>query len=209
MTRLSELFANITKIRLMGGEPLLHPEINTIVALARTRLPRSEIHLVTNGVLLSQMTKDFWSVCKKNRVKIDVSRYPLAIDFRGISELAASHGVQMELSVEISDFIATTNPKGDSNPVAAMRQCRSLWYCPFVRDGRIYPCAISALAHYYNAAFGAAFPGFEGIDIHQHISGWTLLDALEMPISQCACCATVYRSYKWGHSKCQAEEWSA
>src|SRR3990172_2333761 len=76
MRQLSRLFSNIEKIRLMGGEPLLHPEVNTFLAVTRKYFPRSDIRLVTNGVLLQKMSRNFWEACKENKIIIDISIYP-------------------------------------------------------------------------------------------------------------------------------------
>jgi molybdenum cofactor biosynthesis enzyme MoaA len=59
MRRLSALFRNIRVIRLMGGEPLLHPEAERFLSIARTAFPLARIHLVTNGLLLDELREAF------------------------------------------------------------------------------------------------------------------------------------------------------
>ena len=51
--------ANITNhyiptIRIMGGEPLLHPRVVDFLKIARSLFPNSQIQLVTNGLLLKK-----------------------------------------------------------------------------------------------------------------------------------------------------------
>lgn len=209
LKQLSRLFQTIPSIRLLGGEPLLHPDVNELITITRRAFPRSDVHLVTNGLLLGGMNRGFWQTCKSNNVVIDVSRYPLSLDYEAMRELASKYGVQLDMSDEIHEFLATMNPKGDSDPVAAMTKCRSHWYCPFIKDGRIYPCAISAVMNYYGNRFDADVPEIAGIDIHQGITGWQILEALEKPVSQCRFCATKYRSYDWNGSKREMVEWTA
>ena len=76
LERLSQLFFNIRKIRLLGGEPLLHPEVNAFIAATRQHFPLASVVLVTNGILLPTMDEDFWKCCQKNGVTIDMTIYP-------------------------------------------------------------------------------------------------------------------------------------
>ena len=47
---------NIHTIRLMGGEPLLHPDVVEFCKITRNLFPNSEIVLVSNGILLEQLS---------------------------------------------------------------------------------------------------------------------------------------------------------
>jgi len=46
MNRLTELFSNISKIRLMGGEPLLNPQLGEFITSARRAFPGAQIRVV-------------------------------------------------------------------------------------------------------------------------------------------------------------------
>ena len=52
MSRLKAIFRNIRHLRIMGGEPLLHPDAAACVRLVREAFPHSSIRLVTNGLKL-------------------------------------------------------------------------------------------------------------------------------------------------------------
>jgi ABC-2 type transport system ATP-binding protein len=78
--RLSELAGRDNeKIDIMGGEPLLHPEISTLVTIARKYFD-GPVNIVTNGILLSQMNKHFWDTCRENKIRIVVTSYPIKLD---------------------------------------------------------------------------------------------------------------------------------
>jgi organic radical activating enzyme len=47
--------------KLMGGEPLLHPQLIDIIRLVRQSKISDKIRLTTNGLLLHKMTDEFWS----------------------------------------------------------------------------------------------------------------------------------------------------
>lgn len=46
--------------KLMGGEPLLHPQLVDIIGIVRKSGITDTIRLTTNGLLLHKMTDDFW-----------------------------------------------------------------------------------------------------------------------------------------------------
>ena len=60
MTRLIRVIAGagVTKVRLTGGEPLMHPEILRLVASAAGTAGIETVHVTTNGLLLKTMAAD-------------------------------------------------------------------------------------------------------------------------------------------------------
>src|ERR1017187_8623729 len=64
LDRMSPLFGNSGRIRLMGGEPLLHAGVTEAIAEARRFFPRADIRLVTNGVLLPTLDDRSWPAWK-------------------------------------------------------------------------------------------------------------------------------------------------
>jgi len=60
----------------MGGEPLLHPNICEFLYIARKNFPKTDIRLVTNGLLLKKMPEHFWVALRLTNVKVDMSKYP-------------------------------------------------------------------------------------------------------------------------------------
>lgn len=61
------------KFALAGGEPLLHPELPELIAIAKASKVAPEIQVITNGVLLNRMTDKFWNAPFDT---LRISRYP-------------------------------------------------------------------------------------------------------------------------------------
>lgn len=59
-------------VRLLGGEPLLHPGLDTIVEVVRRSGIGEMIRVVTNGVLLPRMPRSLWEAVDT----VDVTMYP-------------------------------------------------------------------------------------------------------------------------------------
>jgi hypothetical protein len=210
MRQLSRLFSNIEKIRLMGGEPLLHPEVNTFLVVTRKYFPRSDIHLVTNGILLPKMSSDFWKSCKENRIVIDITVYPPFLSKAQMwVETAKKHEVKITTST-VENFFAIMNEFGTTNPKAVFENCRNRFYCPFLRKGKIYACAGPALIHHFNERYGMSIPSSEYVDIYKAgLKGQEVLEKLDKPMNTCRYCSEVFINYEWEHSTYAAEDWFA
>jgi len=52
MSRLAKLFSQINVIRILGGEPFLHPELPKFIEIARRYFPNSDLWVATNGLLV-------------------------------------------------------------------------------------------------------------------------------------------------------------
>ena len=68
---------NIFQLKLLGGEPLLHPQINELITISRNYFPKSRISIGTNGILLKTMKNTFWKTMQKNHILIDISKYQM------------------------------------------------------------------------------------------------------------------------------------
>ncbi|MDD5675864.1 MAG: radical SAM protein [Chitinivibrionales bacterium] len=107
--RLSELLnAKVDFISLMGGEPLLHPQLNDFLYIARKYFPKTELRIVTNGILLLKQTEDFWKACKDNSIIIVNTKYPIPLDFDKIKEEAKKHDVKFEHYGDSEDVLKTS-----------------------------------------------------------------------------------------------------
>ena len=61
----------------MGGEPLLHPNFDQFLIIARKLFPYSNIQIVTNGLLINQYKDKLKKVCNENNILLCISNYHL------------------------------------------------------------------------------------------------------------------------------------
>ena len=213
MRRLTELFRNVNTVRLMGGEPLLHPQIESFVALTKRYFPKADVRVVTNGILLPAMQDLFWEMCRSNSVILDVTVYPpLKGKEQFFRNLANSKSVKTDFH-SVSAFSALYNDKGDSDVKRSFLRCRSWQYCPNLREGRLYVCPVPAYVHYFNETFGSHVPEDGWLDIHaQSLSGWDVLALLDKATSACRYCMFGWkpiRTFPWSHSTRSVKDWQA
>lgn len=73
--KMRALFYDVPWIRILGGEPLMHPDICEILSMYRKLFLESEIDLCTNGLLIPRMSNTFFECLVKNRITVHVSGY--------------------------------------------------------------------------------------------------------------------------------------
>lgn len=207
--RLRELFYNILNIRLMGGEPLLHPDILNFLEVARSTFPDSKISLVTNGILLINQSDAFWEKCADNDIIIDITRYPIKLDSEAIEQTGKHFNVKFKEGWTVTHFEKYINMAGESDPILAFRHCQSIYKCIFLHDGKIYICRLPALIHIFNEYFKKKIPVCDKdyIDIHEDVSGSDIWELLNHPTPFCRWCLVEWPNFEWGISKRKLSEW--
>ena len=69
------LFDNIFRIDILGGEPLLNPELKKYVTSLREELPETFIQIYTNGILIPTLDDDVLEAIYQANVGISISEY--------------------------------------------------------------------------------------------------------------------------------------
>ena len=209
MLRLKAIFRNIRHLRIMGGEPLLHPDAAACVRLVREAFPHSSIRLVTNGLKLLDRSDETVSAVlaslKESRVGIDWTLYPPMESRRDeIVRRCLDAGVDLRIS-ENGAFMARLRPDGGASVADSFRWCRLCSYCLLLDDGRIYLCAQAHFVDYYNRAAGTSVPRDSGIDIHA-ATAREILAYLMRPSPTCAYCDAGARHFGW-KGDARPEDW--
>jgi len=138
MRRLSQLLRNIRQIRLMGGEPLLHPDPASFLRVTRQFFPETDLRFVTNGLLLPKASPVFWKACRETGAVIDLTLYPPMKDqFEAWRELCEKNQVPLNV-LEAGIFFAHRDLSGTSDRKKAFTLCRERYFCPYLENGRMY-----------------------------------------------------------------------
>lgn len=218
MKRIHELTdGELERIWLIGGEPLLHPDICEFMKIFRKYFPRVPMKLDTNGTLLLKQSDEFWRTVKETEAEIVLTKYPIRVDYDAIDSKMQKENVKYSYSVVSTDTVKTTYhlplvENGNMEPVMNYLKCWHANECVTLRDGRIYPCPIAAHAHYFNERFGKnLYVGeMNSISIYDAKDIKEVFDFLKRPIPFCRHCNI--RGYTfdlpWGISKREIEEWT-
>src|SRR5438046_9691040 len=71
LRQLATHFSRIKEIRLLGGEPLLHPTPEAFVDIAHVILPNSDLRIVANGTVLTSTRDSIWQECRRAEATVE------------------------------------------------------------------------------------------------------------------------------------------
>jgi hypothetical protein len=215
--RLAELSkGTVGTIKLMGGEPLLHPQKEIFFQIARENFSNSRIELVTNGILLEKQIEEFWTSCNRNRIVIVATKYPLDIHWDKIIQKSK------EMSVEFNFYSNSEELKtslhipfdvtGTQDTAINFMNCYHANSCRELLGGRMYTCTIAPHVQHFNKFFGQnlELSELDSIDIYTVKDMADLLSFLARPIPFCRYCNVLARSgaHPWQKSKREMSEWT-
>lgn len=184
------------ELKLVGGEPLLHPELLEFLQVVRDLQIARRLVLVTNGVLLHKAPAELWSL-------IDgmwISLYPgikYQFDWDWIQQMADEHGifvwrketpelVERSLITEIEDprLVSMVYQNCD---LAHLESCHTIY------EGRYYICEPAVWAEPRLALHGRSFKNREAdsVAIHDNPTLHSDLDGLirrRQPLEACRYC---------------------
>jgi len=184
----------VERIELMGGEPLLHPQLIDIICITRKYF-EGKITIVTNGVLLLKQTDIFWTTCRYNKIDIDMTVYPINIDIKDIKNIAQKYGVLFMLIGEnLNKPRLWYHNKRDLNGLQNTNDnfsiCKWANSCIYLKDGKLSTCVLPLTVKHFNTYFGNTFKVSENdyIDIHKVKTLDQILTFLSNPIPFCRYC---------------------
>ena len=219
MTRLKELamVGGVGTIKLMGGEPLLHPDILKFAGIARSLFKESRIEIVTNGILLASQHDSFWKELYQYNIAIVATKYPLNIDWRTIETKARAENVPFGYFLDTGiiqkdSYHLPFDISGIQDTAVSFMNCFHANNCRELYHGRMYTCTIIPHVNHFNKAFDSKLFECEAdsIDIHRAKSMAEILEHLAKPVPFCRYCKVGARTFghPWQQSKKERAEWT-
>lgn len=129
-------------LKLVGGEPLLHPDLVELLRVARRSSIAPKLSLTTNGLLLKRMPDAFWELLDA----LTISVYPAPALPR--STIAWVEDKAAELAVTLNwkaqdRFVIMSLPEPREDPAETTAVYERCWLrerCHLVHDARFYTC---------------------------------------------------------------------
>jgi MoaA/NifB/PqqE/SkfB family radical SAM enzyme len=209
--RLAELVSGFERIHLLGGEPLLHPQVADFIRVAREYFPDTRLVLYTNGLLLAKMPEEFWRAVADTHCVLFIDKYPVKLPVDEINKLIEQYGVEAVWEERVDFYKLPIHPEGGFDPEHSFRQCHDIYNCPILRNGRIYPCAYACYADILEDKMG--IEGIQptekdSISIYDEDDAFKIAEFLMRPVPWCARCdADARRDYDWAPTKRDPDEW--
>lgn len=210
-TKLRKIFDRIGKIYILGGEPLLHPNITEVFKPLRNLYPQSEIIIITNGIMLDKLGENFWQELRNYDITLSMTEYPLNIDYKKYIEKCDSLGIKSYFFSMGRARMQKMNLdyKGRSSKNRAFEKCTRK-RCHFIRDSKLYICTPAPNIEFLNRYFKLNFPltKRDYIDLDREKSASKINYLLSKPINFCRYCSDKsLDSEKYRVSNKTADEW--
>ena len=169
MKQMSFVFKKqLIEMPILGGEPLLNPDINKYIKIARQYFPKTLITLVTNAILLDDMDEKFWKTLNENNVYMIPTIYPIKINWKSILDKAKKYNVDIyagayggeKLTLDnIENYRVKTFNKMNLNKKRekVKQSCGKQFVCISMHFGKLYPCVTIAYVRHLNKKFNTNF----------------------------------------------------
>lgn len=132
-------------LRLLGGEPMLNPEINEFIKTARASGIADKIMVTTNGTLIHKMNDEFWKDIDFVLVTLyaGVSVRESFDLLRRKARFFKTHLWFQFVSKFRTTIVTRPHPK-DWITQIIFKTCRDahLFHCHMVHEGKMYKCAV-------------------------------------------------------------------
>ena len=207
MYRITNNGKNIYRLVLMGGEPLMHPNINEIIThFGELNVP---IRIVTNGILIPTKKGEFFEILKKYNVEFIISIYPkikYEKIFKKLEEYDCVYGKFTYLGDESwgSQFLHREK-KG-------VTDCRYRGNIYILKDNKIFTCSETAFFDIFDETFkgehNLKLTKDDYVDLDDIDTLEELMDARKTIPPLCEYCdGSIKKGGKWTMSNNSIDEW--
>lgn len=193
-------FMRFNRIQAVGGEPLLHPDLVKLLAVASRSGIADKVVVITNGSLLQKMRPAFWGLVDVLKLSVYARLNRAVIDFA--RDKCAEHEVEFERTDYPEFYKQFTREKTDG--VESFSGCVWKNDCHSVHFGKYYRCPQSIFFH---KQFDDLVPGSDGLSL-DGLTEEKLTAFLERtePLTSCFHCTGGHgATVPWNESKTKVE----
>lgn len=215
LKQLKKHFDVVNSFAIMGGEPLLHPNLQEIMKISRKILKNTYITICTNGIELEKQNEKFWTTCKKEKIIIIITKYKININLKQIYETAKKYGVEIfiEKNKEKEFFHKIKfNLDGTENKEEVYKNCFHGKICHQIENGILYKCPLVCASKHFNKYFNKdiRIEETDGLNLYKKLKKEDIREYFEKPIPFCKYCNMEEReeNKEWGISKKEITEWT-
>jgi organic radical activating enzyme len=137
-----------SEARVLGGEPMLHPQLVQALQAIRASGVSDTIRVITNGLLLARVPASFWRLIDEVSVSVYPGRQPDDEVIAAAACMADRHGVRLRKKY-FNYFRESYSELGAHDAALVERiyrtcQMANVWRCNTVLNGFLYRCPQSA-----------------------------------------------------------------
>lgn len=144
--------SNIGEINLLGGEPLLHPQIEEFCKITRKYFSK-KINIWTNGILLPKMKQTFYDTLDQYDIKIIETNYGIIKNKNNVRVDTTKNGY-------VYKFITHNN----TEQKCSFFKKEKITPLQLNENGDLFFCCIPANIHFYNDHYNESFEVIKNVD---------------------------------------------
>jgi organic radical activating enzyme len=139
------------RITLLGGEPLLNPQLVDFLRIAKKSGISRQVVLTTNALLLDKCSQEIWSLLDG----VEISLYPKNFDqvknkIGDFIESANKNSTFLSIYPKSTfDHILFSSPLPESQVGLVFKECQYKHSTHTISNQKLYRCSISSSIHYY------------------------------------------------------------
>jgi len=177
-----------SRLKLVGGEPLLHPKIVDCLIAARNSDITSSVSVTTNGFLLPKVDEKFWALIDH----MTVSLYPKPVlsekTISLIKDMAEQYDVEINWKTQ-NTFVGMDRKTADVSGDETQEIYSHCWLrrrCHLIAHGRFYTCTRPSHFHAVSGLKDSPYL-HDGVPLDSGESLYNYLNS-KVPLSSCALC---------------------
>lgn len=187
---LKRIYTHICEIDIIGGEPLLNPQIEDYCILLRQLYPLAYIFIVTNGIQLPYMKREFIEIIRKNRIYLSVTYYPGYKDLiQKIRKICKEHEIRLELLPKRVQFIKLYDFSGKASSEEMFERCKRKFAIIAMRENKLAVCYAPFALPYAEEKVHIGFQEEKVIDLFEEsLTNTEIMKRFSKPMDCCRFC---------------------
>lgn len=199
ITKLKEFFPHVKRFRIIGGEPLLNPELVNYIQLIRKVYPYTDIRLISNGMLVMKMSNSLIKTIIDNDVTFIVTQYiSLKHSIDEINRFLSNTGMRYVVTEAVLEFQKIYNAEGNSDIEENFYRCHWKGSCATMYGTMIATCYVPFVIHYLSDRFNLGIEESGKIDLMEEgLSTQEIVRRMHIPFDMCRYCAPKGNWVEW------------
>lgn len=215
LVELRKKVREIATFQLLGGEPLLHPELDRFVSLTRKYFPGTHIDVVTNGLLILKIPQKLIDAMVLSNATFFISQYhPTREKITDIVRFLEEKQINYTISPLLTHFESVLTYKEKTAEKAFAKRYKDGCICHSIAKGRIYVCPtierLYAVQDFFNIHIEEDELKNSSLDLmSDDVDGWDMLKYFSAPVSICRFCCPECKDSLWETGQPKIEDWIA
>lgn len=211
---LKKYFQHVKIFRIIGGEPLLNKDLDKYIYKIRDIYPYTDIRLISNGILVKQMSDKLIKAVKECHVTFIVTQYAaLKGSIDEIKMFLVEKGITNIVTEVVTEFQKIYNASGNSNIDENFYRCHWKGNCATMYGTQIATCFVPFVIHYLSDQFNLGILETGKIDLEENgLTTQEIRRRMHTPFDLCRYCAPKGDWVTWERIKNKKEmalvDWS-